>query len=128
VSKNHMTKRLYFASGKGGHDVTEHFEGGCHVSCDKTPTTNQGWTKNTWTDCIGVRMSQGRIVTADGSLGSLSVNGSSRHRSSPFLFLCLLLLLLLSPCTYFLTGVGNNVTEHFEGGCHVSCDKTPTTN
>jgi hypothetical protein len=33
------------------------------------PPQSRGWTKNTWTDRAGVRMSQGQIVTADGSLG-----------------------------------------------------------
>jgi hypothetical protein len=65
-----VTKRPHFASGKGRHDVTEHFEeGGCHVTCDKPSTSESGWTKNTWMDHIGVRMSQGRIVTGDGTLG-----------------------------------------------------------
>jgi hypothetical protein len=36
---------------------------------DKPSTLKLGWTKNTWTDRIGVKMSLGRIVTADGSLG-----------------------------------------------------------
>jgi hypothetical protein len=47
--------------------------------------------KNTWTECKGVRVSQGRIVTADGTLGGRIVwpkyqvvgswlDGSSRHR------------------------------------------------
>jgi hypothetical protein len=43
--------------------------GGQYVTSDKLSTSKLGWTKNTWTDRIGVRMSQGRIVTADGSLG-----------------------------------------------------------
>jgi hypothetical protein len=59
-----------FASGKGGHDVTEHFEeGGCHVTCEKPSTSKPGWTKNTWAECTSVRMSQGQIVTSDGLLG-----------------------------------------------------------
>jgi hypothetical protein len=29
----------------------------------------QAWPKNTWTNHIGVRMSQGQIVTADGLFG-----------------------------------------------------------
>jgi hypothetical protein len=59
-----MTKRPHFASGEGGHEVTgQVVGGGQHVTCDKLVT------KNTWTDCVGVRMSQGRIVTADGSMG-----------------------------------------------------------
>jgi hypothetical protein len=48
-----------FASGKSGHDVTEHFgEGGHYVTSDKPSTLKAGWTKNTWTDRIGGRMSQ----------------------------------------------------------------------
>jgi hypothetical protein len=59
-----------FCFGKGGHDVTEHFgEGGRYVTCDKASTSKGGWTKNTWTDRTGVRMSQGQIATAGGSLG-----------------------------------------------------------
>jgi hypothetical protein len=46
-------------------------ENGRHVTCDKMSTSNQGWTKNTWTDRIGVRMSYGCIVTAEVSLGGL---------------------------------------------------------
>jgi hypothetical protein len=42
-------------AGKGGHDVTGQVV--------------QYGVKNSWMDHIGVRMSQGRIVTADGSLG-----------------------------------------------------------
>jgi hypothetical protein len=57
MSKNPVTKRPHFASGKGGHDVTEHFEdGGHHVPCDNPSTSKPEWTKNTWTDHIGVRM------------------------------------------------------------------------
>jgi hypothetical protein len=91
LSKNHMTKRPHFAEQpagylkwvqkscdkpskfrfrKGGHDVSEHFEEGeRHVTCDKPSTSKPGWTKNTWTDHTGVRMSQGQVVTADGLLG-----------------------------------------------------------
>jgi hypothetical protein len=70
MSKKHVTTRPHFASGQGGHDVTEHFEeGGRHVTCDKPSNSNLGWMKNSWMDHSGVRMSQGRIVTADGSLG-----------------------------------------------------------
>jgi hypothetical protein len=48
-----------FASGKGGHDVTEHFEeGGRYVTSDKPSTLKAGWMKNTWTDRIGGRLSQ----------------------------------------------------------------------
>jgi hypothetical protein len=43
--------------------------GGLHVTFDKPSTLKPVWTKNTWTDLIGVRMSQGRNVTADGLLG-----------------------------------------------------------
>jgi hypothetical protein len=69
-SKNFVTNRPNFASGKGGHDVTEHFrEGGRYVTCDKASTSKGGWTKNTWRDRTGVRMSQGQIATAGGSLG-----------------------------------------------------------
>ncbi len=69
-SKNFVTNRPNFASGKGGHDVTEHFgEGGRYVTSDKLSTLKPGWTKNMWTDRIGGQMSQGRIVTADGLLG-----------------------------------------------------------
>ncbi len=65
-----MTNCPNFASEKSGHDVTEHFEeGGCHVTCDKPSTLKLGRTKNTWTDRTGIRMSQGQIVTTDGSLG-----------------------------------------------------------
>jgi hypothetical protein len=59
-SKNHVTNHPNFTSGKGGHDVTEHFEeGGRHVRCDKLSTLKPGWMKNTWMDRTGVRMSQG---------------------------------------------------------------------
>ncbi len=65
-----MTKGPHFASGKGGHNVTgQVVGGGQHVMCDKPSTLKPGWMKNTWTDRIGVRLSQGQIVTADGSLG-----------------------------------------------------------
>ncbi len=65
-----VTKRPHFASGKGGHDVTGQVVwGGQYVTSDKLSTLKLGWTKNTWMDRIGVRMSQGPIVTADGSLG-----------------------------------------------------------
>jgi hypothetical protein len=65
-----VINRPPFASGKGGHDVTEHFEdGGRHVTCDKWYTSKLGWTKKTWMNHTGVRMSQGRIATVDGSLG-----------------------------------------------------------
>ncbi len=65
-----MTKRPHFASGKGGHDVTGQVVwGGQYVTSDKLSTSKLGWTKHTWTDRLGVRMSQGCIVTADGSLG-----------------------------------------------------------
>ncbi len=65
-----VIKRPHFASGKGGHDVTGQVVwGGQFVTRDKLSTPKLGWTKNTWMDRIGVRMSQGRIVTADGSLG-----------------------------------------------------------
>jgi hypothetical protein len=51
--------RPNFASGKGGHDVTEHFgDGGHYVTIDKPSTLKAEWTKNTWTDRIGGRMSQ----------------------------------------------------------------------
>jgi hypothetical protein len=54
-----VTNRPKFASGKGGHDVTEHFEeGGRYVTSDKPSTLKAGGTKNTWTDRIGGRMSQ----------------------------------------------------------------------
>jgi hypothetical protein len=57
-SKNHVTNRPNFTSGKGDHDVTEHFEeGGHHVRCDKLSTLKPGWMKNTWMDRTGVRMS-----------------------------------------------------------------------
>ncbi len=68
--QNHLTKCPHFASVKGGHDVTEHFEkGGCHVTCDKLSKLKPRWMTNYWTDLVSVRMSQGRIVTADGLLG-----------------------------------------------------------
>ncbi len=58
-SQNVVTNRPNFASGKGGHDVTEHFEeGGRYVTSDKPSTLQAGWTKNTWTDRIGGRLSQ----------------------------------------------------------------------
>jgi hypothetical protein len=67
---NPVTNRPHFALGKGGHDVTgQVVEGGQHVTCDKLSNSKQGWKKNTWMDHTGVRMSQGRIVTAGGSLG-----------------------------------------------------------
>jgi hypothetical protein len=70
MSKNPVTKCPHFASRNGRHDVTEHFEeGGRHVTCDKPSTSKPRWTTNTWTDHLGVRMSQRRIVTAQGSLG-----------------------------------------------------------
>jgi hypothetical protein len=70
LSKNPVTKRPQLASGKGGHDVTGQVVwGGQYVTSDKPSTLKIGWKKNTWTDRIGVRMSLGRIVTADGSLG-----------------------------------------------------------
>jgi hypothetical protein len=65
-----VTKHPHFASGKGGHDVTGQVVGSRqHVTCDKLPTSKPERAKNTWTGRIGVRMSQGRIVTADGMLG-----------------------------------------------------------
>jgi hypothetical protein len=65
-----VTKRPHFASGKGRHDVTGQVVwGGQYVTSDKLSTSKLGWTKNTWMDRIGVRMSQGHIVTTDGSLG-----------------------------------------------------------
>ncbi len=58
-AKNHVTNCPNFASGKKGHDVTEHSEeGGRHATCDKPSTSKLGWTKNTWMDHAGVRMSQ----------------------------------------------------------------------
>jgi hypothetical protein len=70
LSKNPVTKSPHFASGKVGHDVTGQVVwGGQYVTCDKPSTSKLGWTKNTWTDCIGVRMSLGPIVTANSSLG-----------------------------------------------------------
>jgi hypothetical protein len=58
-SKNFVTNRPNFASGKGGHDVTEHFEeGGRYVTSDKLSTLKPGWTKNMWKDRIGGRMSR----------------------------------------------------------------------
>ncbi len=58
-SKNVVTNRPTFASGKRGHDVTKHFgEGGCYVTSDKLSTLKPGWTKNTWTDHIGGQLSQ----------------------------------------------------------------------
>ncbi len=53
-SKNVVTNRPNFASGKGGHDVTENFgEGERYVTSDNPSTLKPGWTKNTWTDHIG---------------------------------------------------------------------------
>ncbi len=58
-SQNVVTNRPKFASGKGGHDVTKHFEeGGHYVTSDKLSTLKAGWTKNMWTDRIGGRLSQ----------------------------------------------------------------------
>ncbi len=58
-SQNVVTNRPKFASGKGGHDVTEHSEDdGCYVTSDKPFTLKAGWTKNTWTDRIGGRLPQ----------------------------------------------------------------------
>jgi hypothetical protein len=69
-SKIICDKLSKFCFKEGGHYVTEHLkEGGCHVTCDKASTSKGGWTKNTWMDRTGLRMSQGRIVTAGGSLG-----------------------------------------------------------
>jgi hypothetical protein len=69
VSKNHVTNRPHFVSGKGGHGVTEHFEeGGCNVTCDKPSTSKLGWTKKVDEKYLGVRKSQGRIVTANSLL------------------------------------------------------------
>ncbi len=68
--QNPVTKHPHFASGMGGHNVTgQVVGGGQHVTCDKPSTSKPGRTKNTRADCIGVRMFQERIVTADGSLG-----------------------------------------------------------
>ncbi len=65
-----VTKRPHFASGKGGHDVTGQVVWvGQYVTSDKLSTSKLGWTKNTRMDRMGVKMSQGRIVTADSSLG-----------------------------------------------------------
>jgi hypothetical protein len=55
---------------------------------------NPGWTKNTWMDCKGVRMSQRRILTIDGSLGGQIVWVEMSHGrlvggrivKAPFLF------------------------------------------
>ncbi len=64
---NVVTNRPNFASGKGGHDVTEHFgEGGCYVRSDKPSTLKAGWTKNTWTDRIGSKLSQQTVCRMDG--------------------------------------------------------------
>ncbi len=58
-SKNAVTNRPNFTSGKGGHDVTEHFGAGRrYVTSDKPSTLKPGWMKNTWTDRIGGSMSQ----------------------------------------------------------------------
>jgi hypothetical protein len=58
-SKYFVSNRPNFASGKGGHYVTENFEeGGRYVTCDKPSTMKPGWMKNTWMDRIGGRMSQ----------------------------------------------------------------------
>jgi hypothetical protein len=49
-----LTNLPNFASGKGGHDVTEHFgEGGRYVTSDKLSTLKPGQTKNMWTDLKG---------------------------------------------------------------------------
>jgi hypothetical protein len=49
---------LFFASLKVEQDVTGQVEKGeCRVTCEETSTMNKAWTKNTWRDCIGVRMS-----------------------------------------------------------------------
>ncbi len=58
-SQNVVTNCPNFASGKGGHDVTELFgEGGRYVTSDKPSTLKAGWTKNTWTNRKGGQMSQ----------------------------------------------------------------------
>jgi hypothetical protein len=47
-SHNVVTNRQNFASGKGGHDVTEHVgEGGCYVTSDKPSSLKAGWMKKT---------------------------------------------------------------------------------
>ncbi len=62
-------KTSTFGSHKVGHVVTGRFEqGGRRVKCDKISTSNPRRRKNTSMDQIGVRMSQGRIVTADSLL------------------------------------------------------------
>jgi hypothetical protein len=44
-----VTKHPNFASGKGEHDVTEHFEeGGRYFTYDKLSNLKLGRTKNTW--------------------------------------------------------------------------------
>ncbi len=46
VIKNHVTKRLHFASEEDGHDVTGHLEvGRRHVTCDNTSTSTTGRQK-----------------------------------------------------------------------------------
>ncbi len=79
-SKNVVTNRPNFASGKGGHDVTEHFgEGGHYVTSDKPSTLKPGldekyvdgsyrWTNVTVANChsrrfVGWTLSLGRNVT-----------------------------------------------------------------
>jgi hypothetical protein len=65
-----VTKRPHFASHKAGHVVTGHFgEGGNPIRCEKVSTSNPRWTKNTWTDFTGVRMSQEQNCHSRQSLG-----------------------------------------------------------
>ncbi len=59
--QNFVTNHPNVASGKGGYNVTEHFEEGgryVDVTCDKPSTLKPGWIKNIWMDRICGRMSQ----------------------------------------------------------------------
>jgi hypothetical protein len=87
-----MRKRPNFTSGKCGYDVTEHFEkGGHHVTGDKLSTLKPRWTKNTWTDRIGVSKAHRAICQSKRLIGWTErgakcrmvcswVDGLSRHQ------------------------------------------------
>ncbi len=86
-SKNVVTNRPNFASGKGGHDVTKHFgEGGRYVTSDKLSTLKPGWRKNTWTDRVTVvKCHSRRFVGWTLSLGqnvAWSVCGWTDHQGT----------------------------------------------
>jgi hypothetical protein len=59
---NTCDKTSKFCFKKGGHDVTGYLEvGGHHVMREKASTTNPWWSKNTWTDHLDLRMSEGEL-------------------------------------------------------------------